>query len=73
MAQENPGDKLVNDVKEIPSKTADTLTLGPQRRKLSKYVQDEESKASSALKGQWDQFKELMSKDEPKKPLPRKR
>lgn len=77
MAQNDLEDSIKKDAKEAPSKVADSLTLGPQRRAASKYIQDEENKASGAMKEQWDQFKYLMSKPEPQKKqqksTPRKR
>lgn len=71
MPSQNPGDKLTSDIKKVPSKALDTLTLGPQRRELSKYVSNKVNAVESAAKNQFSQAKELLSKDpEPTKSAP---
>lgn len=70
MAQQNPGDEFVSNVKKIPSQVADTVTLGPQRRSVSQSIGDEANKASSFIRGQWDQAKDLLSSPDAGKKAP---
>lgn len=49
MADKTPGQDLADTLKDTPGRVMDTLTLGPQRRRLGKYIDEKESEASEWL------------------------
>lgn len=62
-----PGQDLVKTLKDTPARVTDSLTLGPQRRAVGKYLNEKESEA----KEWWE--KQTAPKAPPRKPVARKR
>lgn len=69
------GDEFVSSLKSVPAQAADKLTLGPQRRAVSSYVNGKVnevkgavSDAKGALKDQWNQAKDILSGPEKNAP-----
>jgi hypothetical protein len=56
----NAGERLAADVKDVPAKTLDSLTMGPQRRSLGKWEDQKIASAKSAWDNQWNEAKEIL-------------